>query len=292
MRKIICLFAAIFCASLFSCARKDKLPETVLEVKEHFGLETAEDYCHYGFCYFYGWDGFDVDYEKSLEFFKIAVKMGSGEAMWQLAEFYAGGYVYKQNYKKAAEWLKKSVDAGYTEALYRLGVLYEYGGHGLKADKKEADYWYERYKKEHKVKTPLDILIEEAEGGQKNAQFNLGCAYFDGPDAGKYKAEYDIQKALYWLEKAGEQNHDEALSLLGQIYLQKTWVPRDFTKAAEYLTKASDLGNAYARYKLAQMYENGTGIEANKEKAMELYQLAADGGVEEAADYLRFLKRR
>ncbi|MBQ7619925.1 MAG: sel1 repeat family protein, partial [Treponema sp.] len=100
------------------------------------------------------------------------------------------------------------------------------------------------------------------------------------------------QKALYWLEKAGEQNHDEALSLLGQIYLQKTWVPRDFTKAAEYLTKASDLGNAYARYKLAQMYENGTGIEANKEKAMELYQLAADGGVEEAADYLRFLKRR
>lgn len=141
-------------------------------------------------------------------------------------------------------------------------------------------------------KTPLESLIEEAEIGRKKAQYKLGCVYFFETDAKKYRAQLDVQKAIYWLQKAGEQNHDEALCLLGQIYLQKTWVPRDYGKALECLTKASDLGNAYAQFKLGQMYESGSGVKEDDKKALELFKKAAEGGVEEAAAYVRIMEKK
>ncbi len=102
--------------------------------------------CSEGYNYFYGWEGYEIDYEKSLSYFREAASLGSGEAMYEIGEFYSGGYVFKQNYKKAAKWYEKAIDHGYPQASFKLGVLYEYGGHGLKVNKKKSDYWYEYYK--------------------------------------------------------------------------------------------------------------------------------------------------
>lgn len=145
LRKFFILHIVILVSLiLVSCGYNKRLSNTSREMQEKFGAEKSEDFCQYGIYYFYGRNGFPVDYEKSLELFKDAAKMQNAEACDWIAEFYAGGYVYRQNYKKAAYWLEKAASLGNTEVYFRLGVLYEYGGHGLKANSKKADIWYKK----------------------------------------------------------------------------------------------------------------------------------------------------
>ncbi len=140
MKKTSCVFFIIFIGLFFS----------ILSCKNNIkkiSSQSVERLCTEGYKYFYGWDEHEIDYEKSLSYFQEAVGLGSGEAMFEIGEFYSGGYVFKQNYKKAAKWYEKAVEHGYPQASFKLGVLYEYGGHGLKVNKKKSDYWYNFYKK-------------------------------------------------------------------------------------------------------------------------------------------------
>lgn len=132
------LLFILFISMIFTACKK-------YQIKRNQNLNIS-GLCSEGYKYFYGWDEYEINYEKSLSYFQEAASLASGEAMFEIGEFYSGGYVFKQNYKKAAKWYEKAVDHGYPQASFKLGVLYEYGGHGLKTNKIKSDYWYKYYK--------------------------------------------------------------------------------------------------------------------------------------------------
>ena len=54
---------------------------------------------------------------------------------------------------------------------------------------------------------------EEAEKGDKVAQYNLGCLYERGEGT-----EKNLEKAFYWYQKAADNGHSDAQWWLGYLY--------------------------------------------------------------------------
>lgn len=86
----------------------------------------------------------------------------------------------------------------------------------------------------------------------------------------------DIEKAVYWYERAIEMNNDLARSNLADILRKGTQgYPKDMKRAFE-LYKACGL--PYAHYRCGEFYENGWGTEKDIEKARTYYTLAYKEG--------------
>ncbi|HSC75697.1 MAG TPA: tetratricopeptide repeat protein [Pseudomonadales bacterium] len=85
-------------------------------------------------------------------------------------------------------------------------------------------------------------LLDMAQRGDKEGQFQLGAAYRDG-----LRIRQDYAQAYQWLSKASEQNHATANFLLGAMYQFGEYVKADPEKALEYYTKAYQAGYAPAK---------------------------------------------
>ncbi|KAF3634505.1 putative early nodulin-93-like [Capsicum annuum] len=85
------------------------------------------------------------------------------------------------------------------------------------------------------------LLVEAAEMGDPEAQFELGCRL-------RVENEYvqSDQQAFYYLEKAVDQLHPGALYLLGAVYLTGDCVKKDVGSALWCFHRASQKGHAGA----------------------------------------------
>ncbi|KAK4415623.1 hypothetical protein Salat_2669700 [Sesamum alatum] len=85
------------------------------------------------------------------------------------------------------------------------------------------------------------LLVEAAEMGDPDAQYELGC---------RLRVENDYvqsdQQAFYYLEKAVDQLHPGALYLLGAVYLTGDCVKQDVSSALWCFHRASEKGHAGA----------------------------------------------
>ncbi|XP_011093671.1 uncharacterized protein LOC105173578 isoform X1 [Sesamum indicum] len=85
------------------------------------------------------------------------------------------------------------------------------------------------------------LLVEAAEMGDPDAQYELGC---------RLRVENDYvqsdQQAFYYLEKAVDQLHPGALYLLGAVYLSGDCVKQDISSALWCFHRASEKGHAGA----------------------------------------------
>ncbi|XP_039039132.1 uncharacterized protein LOC120176912 [Hibiscus syriacus] len=85
------------------------------------------------------------------------------------------------------------------------------------------------------------LLVEAADMGDKDAQYELGC---------RLRVENDYvqsdQQAFYYLEKAVDQLHPGALYLLGAVYLTGDCVKKDVASALWCFHRASEKGHAGA----------------------------------------------
>ncbi|CAN0853886.1 hypothetical protein LINGRAHAP2_LOCUS5754 [Linum grandiflorum] len=85
------------------------------------------------------------------------------------------------------------------------------------------------------------LLVEAAEMGDADAQYELGC---------RLRVENDWvqsdQQAFYYLEKAVDQLHPGALYLLGAVYLTGDCVKKDVASAMWCFHRASEKGHAGA----------------------------------------------
>lgn len=102
----------------------------------------------------------------------------------------------------------------------------------------------------------IEFLTKAAKNSHPNAQTNLGIAYIEGKSVTK-----NIQKGLYWLEKAAKAGSyvGKAQYFLGNLYEEGLEVKQDYTKAIKYYELASssrDLGhNGSAQYELYWLYK-------------------------------------
>jgi TPR repeat protein len=85
-------------------------------------------------------------------------------------------------------------------------------------------------------------LAKRAKGGEAEAQYNLGKAYFDGRGVNQ-----DDTKAITWFLKAAEQNNPDAQYALFRMYAYGYGVEVDHDFAALMLSDAAKNGHAHAQ---------------------------------------------
>jgi TPR repeat protein len=124
---------------------------------------------------------------------------------------------------------------------------------------------------------PLDDLMLEAEGGAAEAQVKLAFAFLTGQGI-----KNDYSKALYWYQKAAEQENPAGQTGLAYLYASGKGVAQDYAKALFYYQKAADQGFAQGQRPLGVLYELGQGVEKDPAQAAFWYRKAAEQGLDRA----------
>ncbi|WP_323783841.1 tetratricopeptide repeat protein [Thalassovita sp.] len=113
------------------------------------------------------------------------------------------------------------------------------------------------------------------EVGTPLAQYRYGRVLLEGKGGPR-----DMMKARDWLEKAVDQNHAEAATLLGRIYVSgqdgdPLYQPE---RAVELFANAAARGQTDAQFYLAKLYLSGLGTPADPKQAFNWFLAAAEGG--------------
>lgn len=116
----------------------------------------------------------------------------------------------------------------------------------------------------------LTYIIDLAEKGDKEAQFQLGTCY----EFGVNKVPADYATAIQWYQKAADQGHAEAKNKIGTYYL----LGKEYKKALKYYHAAAKLNNLNAQYNLGMMYMNDIYGVMDVQKGLKWYKLAAKAG--------------
>ena len=80
-----------------------------------------------------------------------------------------------------------------------------------------------------------------AEQGHADAQYDLGCCYYNGEGVPR-----DMAKAVEWFRKAAEQGYADAQYNLGVCYYNGEGIGKDLKEAVLWLEKAKAQGNQEA----------------------------------------------
>ncbi len=118
-----------------------------------------------------------------------------------------------------------------------------------------------------------DALMKAAEGGDPDAQYQLGLIYLYGNDAPK-----DAAEAFRWFSMAAEQNVVPAKRELGVLLASGEGCEPDVERAVELLSDAADNLDPGALYHLGLMYEMGIGVPKDLQKCMRMLAYAATMG--------------
>jgi hypothetical protein len=117
-----------------------------------------------------------------------------------------------------------------------------------------------------------------AEGGDAQAQFNLGRKYIDAQGVAK-----DDRQALVWYRKAAEQGYADAQFELG-VFIE--WgmggLAKDDREALVWTRKAAEQGLATAQSSVASRYQYGRGVAKDEREAVAWYRKAAEQGLASA----------
>lgn len=117
----------------------------------------------------------------------------------------------------------------------------------------------------------LDSLIQMAESGDAEAQYQLGRKYYDGTDL-----TLNYQEAANWFALAADQGHASAQNSLGYCHYNGYGVEQDSVAAKIWFQKAAEQGNEIAQFNLAQCYQSGVGVTRDLEQAVKWYQKSSD----------------
>ena len=215
--------------------------------------------------------------------FKWALKsaqQGHEKAQLKVGYFYAyEPEVVKKNIDKAIEWFQKSAEQKYCDAYNSLGWLYS---SELKGDEnlKIALEWFNKgielnclttmsalgstylhdTRLPDRLNNGLKWIEKAANLGHIDAQYSLGSLY-ETPEYGSegLDIKVDLNKAIFWYEKAAANQDASAMYFLAMIYNdEKNTEVFDLVKANYWYEKAAKFLNLF----------NGNGIEKNIEQSL------------------------
>lgn len=125
----------------------------------------------------------------------------------------------------------------------------------------------------------FEHILQLAEKGDADAQFDVGICYFLGePALGMPPSELieqNYEKAIYWYEKSAEQGNVKAQRNLGRMYEEGIGVAQDYQKARKWYEKAAKGEDLDALFRLATLHYKGLGGSQNFKEALDLYKRAA-----------------
>lgn len=237
----------------------------------------AIEYCKKGDCYYYGKNGYPLNYNKALECYRQAAELGSSRAMNDLGIIYEDGTIVEQNLKSAAAWYYRAIQADQKNATaaYNLGRMY-YDGVGIEKDMEKA----------------YTLLGKAVSLGydNNNSVFAQSCFLTGCIEMEQYK-NFEVAIGLF-SEAAEHGNIAEAWHNIG--YLIETTnvaidknVNTDKSKrdglARQYYEKAANLGYVPSMYNVGRLYVSYTLFD----EARPWLEKAASKGSEPAKKLLR-----
>ena len=129
-------------------------------------------------------------------------------------------------------------------------------------------------------------MLQAAEQGNVDAQFNLGVMYDNGRGV-----RQDYKQAVQWYRKAAEQGHADAQYNLGVAYKKGEGVRQDDAQAVQWYRKAAEQGDAQAQLALGLRYATGQGVRQDIVIAKEWFGKACDNGLQQGCDAYRELNQ-
>ena len=127
----------------------------------------------------------------------------------------------------------------------------------------------------------FQVTKELAEGGDAEAQNNLGAMYATGKGVAQ-----DDQEAAKWFRMSAEQGAAKGQSNLGLMYEKGKGVPQDYKEAVKWYRKSAEQGYASAQYHLGVKYAKGKGVPQDYKEAYAWWSVAKANGDELAVTNL------
>lgn len=135
-----------------------------------------------GEIYFYGENGAEIDYDKSLYWMNKAADDDHYDALkFLMFMYYLDGSPLEFDFAKSIELAEKVLEQNPedSDAMFTIGYCYTVGGYGVEMDYEEAVIWY----------------TKAAELGEADAMYNLALCYYYG-----YGVEMDQEKGDMWMQ--------------------------------------------------------------------------------------------
>lgn len=229
-------------------------------------------------------------FEKALSSLKVADRLGSAEAAFEIGRCYADGAVVPANQEVAMTWFEKAAGRNHSEAMALVGQAM-LDGNDLPKDPARGA---ELLRRSAEAGSPLGMFkfsraLMSGKGVPENAQ--LGNSWADrAAEAGQVDAAFtqgtiylltgkDAQKGIHFLEIASEKGSHPATMALFDAYSGNTGTPADPAKALGLLQKKVKDGNEWAMFKLGVAYARGQfGLKEDQQEGERLVRLAASKG--------------
>lgn len=224
--------------------------------------------------------------KEAVQAAKSSIELGNEAAKIELGEIQEDEKLMKEGFNA----LKNKVDSGDMHYANSLGYAYEFGI-GTSLSIKEAMKYYEMsakqnnaigitnladlYIQENKLKKAKPLLIKAAKKEYGYAQYLLAMNFFD-------LYSENNKEALFWLEKAANNDEPEALFQLGVYYSEGN----DLAKSIKYYQRAAELNHADAALELSYIYDEGAIVEQDDDKALFFLKKSAELGNQEAIEEL------
>jgi hypothetical protein len=127
-------------------------------------------------------------------------------------------------------------------------------------------------------KGPLAELMNSADAGNLDSQYELATKYFNGISILK-----DTNKALYWYKKSAISGFSKSQEELGAMYFQKN----DYKNAFIWYTKASNNGVERAQFILGYLFKKGLGTRKSRRKAKFWWKKSCKIGYKQSCDEIK-----
>lgn len=134
-------------------------------------------------------------YQEAAQYYALSIqKWASVRALANLCNLYLYGQGVEKDYASALELCRPAAEADDPHALVMMGEMHLFG-RGVPTDRNKAMNYYKK----------------GAEQGHVHGQYVLGSLLAESD------SREDWKKAIFWLQKASQQNHQGARKLLEEL---------------------------------------------------------------------------
>jgi TPR repeat protein len=203
---------------------------------------------------------------------------GNASSIKILGTCYHQGFGVPQNFDIALRWYSLAGLLGAASALNSIGFLYQEGF---------AFYNSSDISKGVKNSVGVQWYKRAAECGDRTAQYNMACAYYNG-----WGVKVDHTEAFKWYLESAKKGDVDAQAAVGDHYFMGDGVQCDYRKSLFWHTMAAKGGNVLAQTTVGHHYYFGWAFEGNArdlEKSFKWHSLAAENGLAQAQFFVGFM---
>ena len=216
-------------------------------------------------------DGFPVDLQEAVEWYRKASEQGNSEAQDGLGNMYLAGHGVDQDKQLAVKWFKSSARLGNAEAMYSLGIAY-YNGDGVDINDELSYAWF--MLSQENGNAVAGEAVKRAESELKTWKVTqsfktIAKMYEKGEDLPLNQTE-----ATRWWLRAAKTGDREAQAAVGMRMVLGRGVAQDFAQGRSFCDQASKQGDGSGEYCLGYIEQHGLGGKSNAKNARKYYERA------------------